>query len=164
MEGKDFVKRATYAFLVLFLLSGLSVIIFGLTIRTQFGEYLTMKEDAFSVNYGMRIGFLFLLFTFVGLSFYAISKDNNRLATVMATLLVILAITELSLAIAYFNMQNEADSVQGKSSSGMKMLNEYGLDPKITKAFDDVQRSFACCGVNDYRDWFTSRWAAAQVS
>ena len=164
MKGKDFVKRSIYGSLILFLLSSLSLIIFGVTIHTPFGDYLTMKENAFPVKYGMRICLLLLLFIVTGLCFSATAKENNRLATVMAFLLVILFLTELILGIVYFNMRNEVDLNKKKFSSGMNMLNEYGLDPKITQALDQVQRNFACCGVNDYRDWFTSRWAAAQVS
>lgn len=163
MEAKDIVKWSIIGFLTLFFVSGLCLIIFAVTIQTPFGDYLTMKGAAFPVNCGLRIGLLILLFIIAGLSFFAISRENNRLLTLLAVLFIILFMVELILAFVYFTMANERTLNKNKFSNGAQMMAEYGLDKKVTEALDQIQRTYACCGILDYRDWFTSKWAAAQV-
>lgn len=163
METKDIIKWSIVGFLTLFFLSGLSLIIFAVTVPTPFGDYLTMKGAAFPVNYGLRIGLLVLLLIITALSFFAIAKENNRLLTLLAVLLIILFLLEFILALVYFTMTSEVNMEKQKFDNGMQMMAEYGLDKKVTQAFDQIQRTYACCGITDYRDWFTSKWAAAQV-
>jgi len=149
-------------FLTLFFLSGLSLIIFGITIPTPFGDYLTMKGVAFPVNYTLRIAILSLLLIMTASHFFAITKENHRLLTLLGMLFIILFMVEFILAIIYFTMASEVNVTKKKLSNGMQMLAEYGVDEKVTQAFDQIQRTYACCGISDYRDWFTSKWAAAQ--
>lgn len=163
MESKDIVKWSIMGFLTLFVLSGLSLIIFAVTLPTPFGDYLTMKGAAFPVNYGLRIGLLILLLIITALCFFAIAKENNRLLTLLAVLLIILFLVEFIMAVVYFTMASELKMDKKKFSNGMQMMAEYGQDEKVTQALDQIQRTYACCGIVDYRDWFTSKWAAAQV-
>jgi hypothetical protein len=37
-------------------------------------------------------------------------------------------------------------------------LTQYLKDIRWKKALDKIQRSFSCCGVYGYRDWFDSPW------
>ena len=164
MEGKAIVKWAIFGFLALYLLSGLSLAIFAVTVPTPFGDYLTMKAEAFPINYGLRIGLVLLLLITTGLSFFAAAKENNKLLTMMAVFFIIFFLVELILGIIYLTMRSEVSLGQRKFSSGLQMLNEYGIDEKVTETMDKIQRTNACCGVMDYRDWFTSKWAAVQVS
>ena len=163
MEAKDVIKWSVMGFLTLFFLSGLSLIIFGITIPTPFGDYLTMKGVAIPVNYELRIAILFLLLIMTASHFFAITKENHRLLTLLGVLLIILFMVEFILAIIYFTMASEVNLTKKKLTNGMQMLAEYGVDEKVTQAFDQIQRTYACCGILDYRDWFTSKWAAAQV-
>lgn len=163
MEAKDVIKWSVMGFLTLFFLSGLSLIIFAVTIPTPFGDYLTMKGVAFPVNYGLRIALLFLLLIMTASYLFAITKENHRLLTLLGVLFIILFMVEFILAIIYFTMASEVNVNKKKFTNGMQMLAEYGVDEKVTQAFDQIQRTYACCGILDYRDWFTSKWAAAQV-
>lgn len=163
MEAKNIIKWSILGFLTLFFLTGLSLIIFAITVPTPFGDYLTLKAAAFPVSYGLRIGLLLLLLFVTALSFFAIAKENNRLLTLLAILFVILFLVEFIMAIVYFTMKSEVNVNKNKFSNGMQMMAEYGMDAKITQAFDKIQRNYACCGILDYRDWFTSKWASAQV-
>ena len=163
METKDIVKWSMVGFFILFFLTGLSLLIFAVTVSTPFGDYLTMKVAAFPVNYGLRIGLLILLFFITGLFVFAVVKENNRLLTLLAILFIILFLVEFIMGIVYFTLKNEMIVGKKKLSNGQQMLAEYGKDEKVTKAFDQIQQTYACCGIVDYRDWFTSKWAAAQV-
>ena len=163
MEAKDIIKWSILGFFTLFLLTGLSLIIFAITVPTPFGDYLTMKGAAFSVNYGLRIGLLLLLLLITALSFFAIVKENNRLLTLLAILFIILFLVEFIMGIVYFTMKSEVQLYKKKFSNGQQMMAEYGKDEKVTKAMDQIQQTYACCGILDYRDWFTSKWAASQV-
>lgn len=163
MEAKDIIKWSILGFFTLFLLTGLSLIIFAITVPTPFGDYLTMKGAAFPVNYGLRVGLLLLLLFIAALSFFAIVKENNRLLTLLAILFIILFLVEFIMGIVYFTMKSEVKLSKKKFSNGQQMMAEYGVDEKVTKAMDQIQRTYACCGIVDYRDWFTSKWAASQV-
>ena len=162
-DERSIIKRSLLAFNILFLTSGLALIIFGLTLPTPFGDYFTVKLNAFSEKMGMRIGLIFLLLFVSGIYFYAVVKENNRLLTVVAILYVILFLTEIILGLIYFTLRSEAALNTKKFGAGMTLLNQYGADPKMTEAMDTIQRSFACCGVMDFRDWFTSPWDKKQV-
>ncbi len=163
MEAKDIIKWSILGFFILFFLTGLSLIIFAVTVATPFGDYLTMKAAAFPVNYGLRIGLLILILFIAGLCFFAIVKENNRLLTLVAILFIILFLVEFIMGIVYFSMKSEIKLNKKKFSNGQQMMAEYGLDKKVTEGLDRIQRTYACCGIVDYRDWFTSKWAAAQV-
>ena len=163
MEAKDVIKWSVMGFLTLFFFSGLSLIVFAVTIPTPFGDYLTMKGAAFPMNYPLRIALLILLPIITASSFFAITKENNRLLTLLGVLFIILFLVEFILAILYFTMASEVNLNKKKFSNGMQMMGEYGVDEKVTEAFDRIQRTYACCGILDYRDWFTSKWAASQV-
>lgn len=162
-NGKKVVKSSVIGFNILFLLIGLVLIIFGDTIATPFGDYFTLKAEAFTNSLGLRIGLIFLILFISGICFFAAAKENNRLLTVIAVLYFIMFITELVLGIVYFTMRAEGTLKETKSASGYQLLSIYGSDAGVTKALDDIQRGFGCCGVMDYRDWFTSGWAAKQV-
>ena len=163
MEAKDIIKWSIVGFFTLFFLTGLSLIIFAVTVPTPFGNYLTMKAAAFPVNYGLRIGLLLLLLFIAALFSFAVAKENNRLLTLLAILFIILFLVEFIMGLVYFTMKSEMKLYKKKFSNGQQMMAEYGLDKKVTEAMDRIQRSYACCGIVDYRDWFTSKWAAAQV-
>ena len=163
MEAKDTLKWSILGFFILFFLTGLSLIIFAVTSPTPFGDYLTMKAAAFPVNYGLRIGLLVFLLFISGLFIFAVVKENNRLLTLLAIMFIILFLVEFIMGIVYFTLKSEIIVGKKKLSNGQQMLAQYGSDEKVTQAFDQIQRTYACCGIVDYRDWFTSKWAAAQV-
>lgn len=163
MEPKKIIKWSMIGFLTLFVLSGLSLIIFAVTIPTPSGDYLTMKAAAFPVNVGLRIGLLILLLIITALAFFAIAKENNRLSTLLTLLFIILFLVEFILAVVYFTLASEVNVNKKKFYNAVQMMADYGQDKKVTEAFDQIQRTYACCGLLDYRDWFTSKWAAAQV-
>ena len=162
-DERTIIKRSLFGFNILFVISGLALIIFGITLPTPFGDYFTVRPDAFSEKNGMRIGFLFLLLIISGVYFYAVAKENNRLLTVVAFLYIILFLTEFTMGLVYFTLRSEAALNTKKFGAGQMLLNQYGTDPKMTEAMDTIQRSFACCGVMDFRDWFTSPWDKMQV-
>lgn len=164
LDGRKVVKIAIIGFTVLFLIIGLALIIFGATIDTPFGDYFTLKTDAFDTKLGLRIGLIFLVLFVAGLTIFAAIKENNRLLTILGVLFFILFVTELSLGIVYFSLRNEGNVKDSTSASGYQLLSIYGTDAGVTKALDEIQTGFQCCGVQDYRDWFTSGWAAKQVS
>lgn len=163
-DERTIIKRSLLGFNILFFISGLALIIFGITLPTPFGDYFTVKPNAFSEKLGLRIGLIFLLLIVSGVYFYAVVKGNNRLLTVVAFLYIILFVTELVLGLIYFTLRSEAALNTKKFGAGPMLLNQYGTDPKMTEALDTIQRNFACCGVMDYRDWFTSPWDKMQVA
>lgn len=164
LDGRKVVKFTVITFNVLFFILGLTLIIFGTTIDTPFGDYFSLKPDVFETKLGLRVGLIFLVLAIAGLTFFAAFKENNRLLTLLSVMFFILFVTELSLGIVYFSLRNEGNVKDSTSANGYQLLSIYGSDAGVTKALDEIQRGFACCGVQDYRDWFTSGWAAKQVN
>ncbi|KAK3736301.1 hypothetical protein QZH41_020766, partial [Actinostola sp. cb2023] len=162
LDGRKVVKFSVIGFNVVFLIVGLALIIFGTTIATPFGDYFSLKTNAFSTKLGLRIGLIFLILIVSGLSFFAAAKENNRLLTLLAVLYFIMFVTELSMGIVYFSLRGEGNVKDSTSANGYQLLSIYGSDAGVTKALDEIQSGFGCCGVMDYRDWFTSGWAAKQ--
>ena len=68
------------------------------------------------------------------------------------------------MAVKYLAWRNEQTTVVDKQGDGNTMLQQYAVDPEVTKIMDFVQSSYSCCGVTDYRDWAATTWAAQVVS
>lgn len=153
------ISKVFYIFLVISLSSGFSLICFTDFRSAPVGKILQFKAKAFPHRWPLRTGLLVLLLLIVTLVFFAVFKEKHRLNIVLAVLVFLLLVVEISMAGKRLTWRNEQETVVNKQGDGNTMLQQYGVDLEITKIMDYVQSSYSCCGVTDYRDWASTAWA-----
>ncbi|EDO39280.1 predicted protein [Nematostella vectensis] len=162
LDGPKVVTFCILGFTALFLITGLGLIIFGSTLTTPFGEYFSLRKDAFDTQVGLRVGLILLILAISAVTILGAFKQNNRVLTILAVLFFVIFVTEISLGANSLTLRNEGISKSSTSASGLQLLSIYGEHPGVTEMIDNTQMGSMCCGVTDYRDWFTSGWAARQ--
>ena len=128
------------------------------------GKILQFKAKVYPYKWPLRTGLLVLLLLITVLGFLATFKEIHRLNIVLAVLILILLIVEMSMAGKHLTWRNEQTRIVKQQGDGNAMLQQYGSNPAITKILDYVQTAYSCCGITDYRDWATTNWAALVVS
>lgn len=164
MTESKAVTKIFYIFLIVSFSSGFAVICFTDLRAAPVGKILQFKAKAYPYKWPLRTALLVLLLLITVLAFVAALKEIHRLNIVLAALIFILLIVEVSFAAKHLTWRNEQSRVVKQQSDGNTMLQQYGVDPAVTNIMDYVQRTYSCCGVRDYRDWATSNWAAIVVS
>lgn len=164
MSEASAVTKVFYVFLILSFSSGFSLICFTDLRPAPVGKILQFKAKAYPHKWQLRTGLLVVLLLVIILAFFAVFKEKHRINIVVAFLVLVLLVVEVSLAGKRLAWRNEQTTVVNKQGDGNTMLQQYGADPEITKIMDYVQASYSCCGITDYRDWASSAWAAQVVS
>ncbi|CDS42481.1 tetraspanin [Echinococcus multilocularis] len=113
---------------------------------------LLLGETAYVNTYLLIcIGILLIVVCIFG--FVAISKNDTPSLKLYATILALALILQFcaaAAAVIYYKLAYgwNADALI------LKMNNEYHLaDTDTTRAVDDLQKQFRCCGARNYRDW-----------
>lgn len=128
------------------------------------GKIVQLRARIYPYKWEFRTGFLFLHLFLVLLAFISVKKELHRINITLAILVSILIICEIVLAVKNLNWQNEKSQVIKTQGDGNKILQSYGFDPVTSYIMDYVQTKYSCCGIVDYRDWFTTNWATRAVS
>ncbi|VDN96005.1 unnamed protein product [Rodentolepis nana] len=105
------------------------------------------------INTYLFIGLGILLVLVCIFGFVAISKNSPPMLKLYAIVLAIALILHLCVATAallyyHFGMQWNAEALSNI------MKNEYHLqDNDVTRAVDELQKQYKCCGSRNYHDW-----------
>jgi Ca2+/Na+ antiporter len=164
MSESKAVTKILYIFLIISFSSGFSIICFTDLRQAPTGKIIQFKAKAYPYKWPLRTGLLVLLLLITVLAFVATFKEIHRLNIVLAVLIFILLIVEVSFAVKHLTWRNEQTHIVKQQGDGNTMLQQYGLDPAMTRIMDYVQTSYSCCGITDYRDWASTNWAAKVVS
>ena len=164
MSESKAVTKIFYIFLIISFSSGFSIICFTDLRAAPTGKIVQFKAKAYPYKWPLRTGLLVLLLLVTVLAFVATIKEIHRLNIVLAALIFILLIVEVSFAVKHLTWRNEQTHIIKTQGDGNTMLQQYGVDPAVTKIMDFVQTSYSCCGITDYRDWAATNWAATAVS
>ena len=161
--GYKCIKYMVFFFNLLFWLAGCAIIGIGIWLLTNknevAGDYTQLTG---SVNYKAApilcivIGIITVVVAFLACC-GAKLENQCMLAAYFAVIVVIfcLEITAIVLAYTYRdkiekNLREEiADTMDGY------LLPQHQV---ISKAIDDIQKDFKCCGNKDYKDWFDTKW------
>lgn len=164
MSEAPAISKVFYFFLIVSFASGFSLICFTDLRPAPVGKILQFKAKAYPYKWPLRTELLLLLLLCAILAFFAAFKEKHRLNIVVAILVFLLLVAEVSMAGKHLSWRNEQTTIVNKQGDGNTMLQQYGIDAEITRIMDMVQSSYSCCGITDYRDWAMSMWAAQVVS
>ena len=164
MSESKAITKIFYIFLFISFSSGFAIICFTDLRTSPAGKIIQFRAKVYPYKWQLRTGLLLLLLLLTVVAFVAAIKELHRLNIVLAAFVFILLIVEISLAGKWLTWRNEQTEITKEQGDGNTMLQQYGINPAITKIMDYVQSSYSCCGVTDYRDWATTNWAAQVVS
>jgi len=151
--GMKCVKYLIFAFNLVFFIAGLCLIIAGAVVETRFKDYLSFFDNSISAAAILLIivGCVIFVIGFFGCC--GAVKENHCMVMTYAVLLGLIFILEISAGIAGFVLRGK---VEGMMRTGMEdSMTNYGKPENegVTKAWNKVQETFDCCGVNSYKDW-----------
>lgn len=147
------IKYLLFAFNLVFFLAGLCLIIAGAVVETKFKDYLSFFDNSFSAAaiFLIVVGCIIFIIGFFGCC--GAVKENHCMVMTFAVLLGLVFILEIAAGIAGFVLRGKVESMMRKGMT--ESMDRYGKPQYagVTKAWDEVQDQFDCCGVNTWKDW-----------
>ncbi|KAI5634665.1 tetraspanin family domain-containing protein [Phthorimaea operculella] len=139
---------------VLFLLTGLLLIIVGTVVLVFNNEYEALITRRFFTMpaFVIATGVIICLSSLVG--FYAAISQSFYFIAAYTILLIIVLVFEISMVIVAYGMEgNAASQISDIMQESRK---QYGSLYQISQMWDDLQREFSCCGVGGRFDYASS--------
>ncbi|XP_071585701.1 CD63 antigen isoform X2 [Heliangelus exortis] len=151
--GIKCVKFLVFIFNFIFWVCGVALVAIGIYAQVALNKTLAFSSSsaASSPVAIMVLGVIIFFISFFGCC--GAWKESYCMVTMFAILLGIVFLVEIAAAITGFVFK---DKVHSLLEEGLQnALERYGQDQPLTKAMDDLQREFTCCGVKNYTDWDT---------
>ncbi|CAB3367566.1 Hypothetical predicted protein [Cloeon dipterum] len=153
-----FLKNVLHIFNVVFLIAGLLVLgvgVWSVVAKHQFVALLATSTYALTAYTLVLAGGLTILAGVAGC--VALCQENKCLLLMyIFTLLLIFLLEAMVGILAYIyegHVQNELSI-----SLNATFIDSYQMNPEVTKAIDELQLEFKCCGAVRFEDWKYSRW------
>lgn len=147
------IKYVLFAFNFVFVITGIILISVGVAVAAVYDNYtLFLASNFFSIPTLLIVtgAFIFVI-AFFGCR--GAIKEHYCMIFSFSVLLGLIFILELAGGISGYVLRNDAESlIKDKLRSTML---EYNQTNKLDVAYlwDEVQRDFHCCGLNNYTDW-----------
>lgn len=151
--GMKCVKYLLFTFNLLFFFAGLALIIAGAVVQTRFRDYIAFFDSNFSAAAIVLIvvGGIILLIGFFGCC--GAYKENYCMTMTFAVILGLIFVLEIAVGIGAAVMKNKVRKViEDKMTESMSNYGKDGHDG-VTKAWNNIQKNFECCGVKNSTDW-----------
>ncbi|KAK3103488.1 hypothetical protein FSP39_019586 [Pinctada imbricata] len=161
--GKNFLKFVIYVFTFFFWLTGFAFLALGLWIKLAHHSYISLLGNPlFPVATYLMIatGGFILLSGIIGCA-GACLESRCPLVMYAIFLLLIFLVEAVSGVLAY--MYEGIIKEELTRSLNSTMMKNYKFDAEITKAIDEMQTKFQCCGAKDFKDWKRSEWRRNNV-
>ncbi|XP_052756294.1 leukocyte surface antigen CD53-like [Galleria mellonella] len=139
----------------LFLLTGILMLLVGVTILVQYLNYeLLITKKFFTLpRFAIGIGVIILLVSVLG--FYGAISEGFYYIAAYVILLIVVLIFEMSIVIASYGLKNNAVSEIRTTMEETRQL--YGSRKEITVLWDELQMNYECCGVTGRHDWISNQ-------
>lgn len=154
--GMKCVKYLLVVFNFLIVLAGLTLIVAGALVQTEFNTYLSFFGG--SVNaaaiFLLIVGVIVFVIGFFGCC--GAIKENHCMVVTFVVLLCIVLILEVAAAIVAFVLREKITSkVEVEMMAATKNYGAPGHEG-VNKTWDTVQKQFMCCGGVNFTDWKTN--------
>lgn len=156
--GKTFLRNVLYVFNMIFFLSGITFVAVGMYIilmRHTFVSLLGGTMFPVTTYLLLATGGLVIVIGCAG-CFGACQENRCLLFTYAFFLLLIFLLEAVAGVLAY--MYNGVIHEELTRNINDTMMQKYKFDTTITRAIDDMQMEFKCCGSNSFEDWKHSKW------
>ncbi|XP_062546930.1 23 kDa integral membrane protein-like [Armigeres subalbatus] len=98
----------------------------------------------------LAVGIIMLIFVLFGC--IGIILENMTIIAIYIALFSIVAVLEIIVAISAYVMGHQIDDMLTVTMNGA--FSQYPYDPNVRDTINNVQRTFECCGVHSYTDWY----------
>lgn len=110
---------------------------------------------------GVLVGLSILLILVGLIGCLGACKESRCLQITFFTLLLVIVMMEITGAVLSIVYKDEVkDAIETGMSSA---ITKYNDEEKIQDGWDYMQKTFKCCGVDTYDDWFTTSWGKENV-
>jgi CD63 antigen len=152
--GTKCIKYLLFVFNLLFVISGITLIVTAAVIQGLYAPYLNFLGSQFisAPILFIVVGVLIFLIAFFGCC--GAVKENNCMMMTFSVFLVIIFLCELGGGIAAYILRGDLEDV---ITTGMKKaMTHYNQTDHggVTETWNYVQHEGKCCGVLSYTDWF----------
>ncbi|CAC5395066.1 CD151 [Mytilus coruscus] len=162
--GKNFLKVVLYVFNFFFWLTGIAFLALGIYIKFQKHTYISLLGSStfpLSTYLLLGTGAFIILSGIIGCTGTCI--ENRCFMVMYALFLLIIFLTEaISGVLAYMYEGTIKEELSRNLNS--TMMNNYHYDTVITKAIDDMQKEFECCGATGFENWERSKWIQEMIT
>ncbi|EDW57921.1 CD63 antigen [Drosophila virilis] len=147
------VKYTLFGFNLIFLITGIILIAVGAGVGAVYTGYeIFLASKFFSIpTFLIVIGAFIIVITFFGC--WGALKENYCLILSFSVMLFIIFILELAAGISGYVLRTDAVSLIRTSLSESMSSYKNTTENPTTVLWDDVQRDFNCCGVDNSTDW-----------
>ncbi|ETE70909.1 Tetraspanin-7, partial [Ophiophagus hannah] len=153
-------KLFLMAFSFVFWAAGLTMLTIGIWAKISLGTYLMLSTHQYPPNPFILLaaGIIIIVWGFLG-CFSAATEHRCLLRTYGGFQLAVLAAGLTAGLSSLFYRENIAEGFQ----NGLReAINSYTKGEEKAEALDFIQRNLNCCGIESYRDWFSSPWSVEQ--
>ena len=162
--GFKCLKFMVVFFNLLFWLAGCALFALGIWLLSSKGEvagdYTKLNG---SINYKSApilcvvIGAVTIVVAFLACC-GAIKENQCMLGSYFAFVALIFALEITAIVLTYIYREDIEKNLRGDIRQTLNRYGDADYD-SVTRAIDEIQQSFKCCGNDRYKDWFKTRWA-----
>jgi len=139
-------------FLVLYLIAGLSLLITGSIAHRHASQFAEITGHSIMSGAGFIIALGVIIIILSALGFLGAYKNRLGLLQIFIGSLFLIILLQLIAAIIGFTLRNKADAqLHEKLINSLQAIK--GGNSLAVKEWDDLQREWKCCGVDDSSDW-----------
>ena len=144
---------------------GCAIIGFGVWLALEMKEYGGLLDDlknttdlqsklAVPASIFIAVGVLVAITSFVGCC--AVATENKCMMYSYAVIMTVLLIAEIAVVIVIMLYKEEADKVVKEAMK--KGLETYSRDENLDKGWDEIQKQFKCCAMENAADWIDTHF------
>ncbi|XP_047113848.1 CD63 antigen-like [Schistocerca piceifrons] len=150
-KGMRCIKYLLFSFNLLFVITGILLIMVGTTIYAIHNDYINFLEDKYLTPATLLIAVGIIIFIVAFFGCCGAVRESTCMVMVFAVLLGIIFILELSASIASYVLRDGlVDMLVGSINSTM---HDYPKDVYMAQTVDYLQQTMQCCGLASPKDW-----------
>ncbi|KAK7864771.1 hypothetical protein R5R35_012267 [Gryllus longicercus] len=153
--GMSLVKCLLFIFNLLFVISGITILVIGVLALYPYKEYATFMDPKFAAGPIILIAVGSIIFIVAFFGCCGAIKENNCMLITYAVLLLTIFTVQLAAGICGYIYRHEVK--RGAEKEIIKSMDNYNSDVEIRDAWNILQSDLECCGVDGPRDWSVKR-------
>lgn len=159
------VKMFMFGANCIFALAGLALLALGAYIRVKGNDYadvLGKGGPLAPANIMIAAGVIIFVISFLG-CYGAIKESKCSLVLFIIFIVLILLAETAAIVIAFIYRSDAERYATGAITTSIQKSYGESLQTAVTKAVDNIQTNFKCCGAANYTDWENSLWVKKNV-
>ncbi|XP_015269558.1 PREDICTED: tetraspanin-6-like [Gekko japonicus] len=156
------IKLGLWLLILLYWISGVALMCIGVSVQVKIHDtFVVVNESASGVPVIiMTVGTMIILISTFGA--VALQKHNSKMIKLFIGMLLAVLVVETIVVVSAYSYRKKLQ--QTLLRSFLETLDKYNIDLPITKAVDELQKQFQCCGAEDYTDWLNTTFGSLSPS